>query len=161
MMLLILALLPLTPILWEHALDIFGDSFDLIGYVLIALVFVCLAVYMVRRRTVNGLLGFFALAAFAVMYYILLQYLCRYPGDRVHFLEYGLLAYLLRRAFRFDFSSAKSYALSFLIGGGFGAVDEGIQYVLSNRVFEVRDILINVIAAALGLLVVAVLVRPE
>jgi VanZ family protein len=40
-------------------------------------------------------------------------------------------------------------------------LDEAVQYVLPNRVFEVRDAMINVFAALLGLLMVRALLRPD
>jgi len=74
--------------------------------------------------------------------------------------EYGLLAYLVYKALRHDFPETKAYIIGFLIASGFGFLDEVIQHVLPNRVFEMRDVMTNVLAALLGLLMARALLRP-
>jgi VanZ family protein len=101
------------------------------------------------------------LAVFATVYFYLLRYHCRFPAERLHLMEYGLLAYLSYRVLRFDFPRASAYVLGFLLSSGFGFMDEVIQYFLPNRVFELRDVVTNVAASALGLLVVGVLLRAD
>ena len=161
MVIIIIVSLPLTPVLWRAALKVFGPWFNAIGYVVFAVVFLAFLAHMIRHRADFGFFGFLLVGSLAAVYLYLLRYLCHYPADRVHFAEYGLLAYLLRRAFRLDVSSAKAYIYGLLCAAGFGVLDECIQYMLPNRVFEVRDILTNVLAAALGLLVVALVIRPD
>jgi hypothetical protein len=161
MMAAIVISLPLTPILWRAALRAFGPRFNVIGYVLLAIVFLGFTAYMIRSRARLGFSGFPLLLTFALVYLWLLKYLCQVPADRIHLLEYGLLACLLRTALRIDFSSIRAYVFGFLIAAGFGVLDECVQHFLPNRVFEVRDILANVVAAGLGLLVVALLIRPD
>ncbi len=159
MMICILISLPTTPILWRAGLRTVGPHFNAVGYVAFLVTALGLAVYMIRRRPKTGIFGFLALAGLAVAYAYLLKHHCKFPAERLHLIEYGLLAYLLYRALRPDFTRAVAYALSLLISSGFGFLDEIIQHVLPNRVFELRDVMTNLLASALGLLVVAVLAR--
>lgn len=161
MMGLILVTLPLTPILWRTATRIFGARFDSVAYVVSALVTLGIVIYMIWRWSAFGLVRFLLIAGLGFVYYYLLIFHCKFPAERLHLIEYGLLAYLLFRALRMDFSRALSYAMSFLISSGYGVFDEIIQYILPNRAFEVRDIMTNLMASALGLLIVAVLTRPS
>jgi len=102
----------------------------------------------------------FAAIGFGLVYFYLLKYQCRYPAERLHLIEYGLLAYLSYRALRLDLPEMRAYVSSFFIASGFGLFDEAVQYVLPDRVFEVQDAVTNVLAAAVGLMVVRVLLRP-
>lgn len=161
MMVVILITLPITPILWRAATKVFGPEFNAIGYVVFFLAFIGFGIYMFLRRSKFDAVGLVSLIGFALVYYYLLRYHCQFPAERLHLLEYGLLAYLLYRAFRMNFPKAGAYALGFLIASGFGFLDEAIQYILPNRVFEMRDVMTNVFAAGVGLLAVAVLLRPD
>jgi hypothetical protein len=161
MIALILMSLPLTPILWGAAARALGPRFNAVGYIVLLAVLAGFAGYVVIRHPGMGTVGLVPLAGFGLLYWLLLKYQCRFPSERLHLLEYGLLAGLAYRAFRFDFPRLKAYVLGFLLAVGFGIVDELIQYVLPNRVFEVRDIVTNALAAALGLVTVAVVLRPN
>lgn len=161
MMVCILLTLPTTPILWRTALKIFGPAVNVVGYVIFLFLFAAFFVYMIRRRRETGTAGILALAGFGLIYFCLLKYQCQFPAERLHLIEYGLLAYLSYRALRLDFREAKAYIMGFLISSGFGLFDEAVQYVLPNRVFEVRDAMTNVLAASVGLLAVRVLLRPD
>jgi VanZ family protein len=102
-----------------------------------------------------------AFAALGLIYGWLLRYHCRFPAERLHLIEYGLLAFLVLKALLFDFSDAPSYGMAFAFAALFGLMDEGIQYILPNRNFEWRDVVTNVLASALGLLVVRLVTRPR
>ena len=81
-----------------------------------------------------------------------------------HFVEYGLLAWLFYRAFRLSGTpeSADDASLILLpMLGGFivGVIDEWFQWFIPIRVGEARDITLNIVATACGL-VFAVGVEP-
>jgi hypothetical protein len=81
--------------------------------------------------------------------------------ERVHFLEYGLLAYLGYRVLHHKRRDASILAVDLVLCALVGLADEGIQWVLPRRVGEVRDVWINVAASGLGLVLIAVLRPPE
>jgi VanZ family protein len=153
MMFCILFSLPLTPILWGKAVEQFGSRFNAVGYVVLLLLAGGFSVYMIRHRRELGMFRFLLLAGLLFTYGCLLKYHCRFPAERLHLMEYGLLAYLSYSGLRLHLSRMSAYVLGFLISSAFGFLDEVIQYVLPNRVFEYRDVMTNVIASALGLLV--------
>ncbi len=159
MMAMILVSLPVTPYLWRGAASVFGPRVNALGYAVLFLLALCFAIYLIRHRDGFDVSKFFLLVGIAAIYYLLLRYHCRFPAERLHLFEYGLLAYLSYRALMFDFSRMKAYELAFLMSSLFGLVDEVIQHALPNRVFEWRDVVTNVIASALGLIVAALLTR--
>ena len=77
------------------------------------------------------------------------------PEERIHLLQYGGLGYL-------TLSSLQCYPTNFLIySSAFGFVllvgcgDELIQWLLPNRVFDLRDILFNILGGVGGIVIQA------
>lgn len=73
------------------------------------------------------------------------------PEERVHFAQYGLMAVLARRALAWHVSPPQQYLGAFVIAAMAGWVDELIQGVLPNRVYDLRDVAINAVAALLAI----------
>ena len=83
------------------------------------------------------------------------------PAEIVHLLEYGGLGYLIgwaTRVSRFvSWPTLGCFVLVTLAGSG----DEAIQYLLPNRYFEMRDILLNTWCGAAGLVTWLLLPHPS
>lgn len=80
----------------------------------------------------------------------------QYPEEKIHFIEYGFMAYLAFKAIRVDIQKPIVYGYAFLLTSIFGWIDEGIQYCLPNRYYQLDDVVLNSISAALGLIIVFV-----
>ena len=129
----------------------------------VALAFVAAAGLIVWRLVAGGaswrVLGMAALVG--VSYLVVLTVVPMMPEERLHFLQYGVVAALVylaleeRRRRIADLAVAQRDLLSRLpplptavvITGIAGWVDEGIQAILPNRVYDVRDIAFNIAAA--------------
>lgn len=83
------------------------------------------------------------------------------PEEAMHFVQYGVLSWLLFRACRTRFQDTGLYGLAFLLGAGLGMVDELIQWVTPRRFFDFRDMLINVCAVGLVQVALAKGVQPS
>ena len=106
--------------------------------------------YLARRRahltpgrvicliTLTGILG------------IILHHM-KVPEERVHFLEFGILALLLRKTFSFQYSLPGQYTLAILLTVLVGISDEVLQYFLPSRYFDLRDIAFNSLAAVFAI----------
>ncbi len=89
-------------------------------------------------------------------------YIIDVPEEQVHFIEYGILSGLIYIALTHDIhNNVYVYFLSAFIVFIFGAVDEVIQWILPNRVFDIRDILINGIAGILVQLLIAMVISKR
>lgn len=99
-----------------------------------------------------------AIFLFAVLFglFLLEFYNVRFLVERFHYLEYAILFGLWFRVFRYLFKGILSYGVTLWSCILFGAIDEGIQYLLPNRVFEVRDFFLNVEGVLFGMAAVAV-----
>ena len=103
--------------------------------------------------------------AIAIAYLALLTAIPMAPEERLHFLEYGLVAALIYRALRARGSQSTEpgprardpllwlppAATAMILTGIVGWMDEGIQAVLPNRVYDLRDVAFNLTAAFLCL----------
>lgn len=74
------------------------------------------------------------------------------PEERVHFLQYGLMAWLAGAALREHMSPKRSYLAAFLLTAAIGWGDELLQDILPNRVYDLRDVVFNAQAALLGVI---------
>lgn len=76
-------------------------------------------------------------------------------AERTHLIEYGVVAVLIYEAHRERSSHGRRVPAPALLAVGatalVGILDECIQAFLPNCVFDLRDILFNILAAALGM----------
>ncbi|MDA8019106.1 MAG: VanZ family protein [Thermoanaerobaculia bacterium] len=77
------------------------------------------------------------------------------PAERTHLFEYGLLAVLIHQALeersRPRRRAMLSITLAVVITALLGWLDEGIQAVLPNRYYDVRDVGFNALAGAMAI----------
>lgn len=79
--------------------------------------------------------------------------------ERVHILEYGLLALLFYWALR-PAAGATALLLAGVAAAAVGVVDETVQWLVATRVGEVRDVLLNWAAVGTGLVAAVSLTPP-
>ncbi len=120
------------------------------------LVAVGVVAVLVRRRSATR--AWLLVVGFALLY---LALLCQLDvvQERFHLLEYGVLALALRRAWSEGLANrwrgpalarrATVAACVSAVAAGWG--DELVQALLPNRVYDLRDVGINALAAALAL----------
>jgi len=77
-------------------------------------------------------------------------------SEKIHFIEYGFLAYLVIKAISLDIKKPIAYGFAFLLVSIIGWIDEGIQNILPNRYYSMDDVILNSISGALVLLLVFV-----
>jgi hypothetical protein len=71
--------------------------------------------------------------------------------ERVHFVEYGLIALLFYRAWR-PRADLSMFVLPLLAGIAVGTLEEWLQWFIPGRVGDIRDVFLNCVALACGLL---------
>jgi VanZ like protein len=71
--------------------------------------------------------------------------------ERVHFVEYGLIALLFYRVWR-PRGDASMFVLPMLSGIAVGTLEEWLQWFIPGRVGDMRDVFLNVAALVCGLL---------
>ena len=147
---LIYSTLSVMPQVWKTLWDFTQGRIDYVGWVLISVASMTLLVYLVvHGRIVLSLLSVFPLGSANVF---LLMELGGSPAERIHLTEYGFLGFLVLWALRMDLSGKWFYFWGWMIASGIGLLDEGIQWLLPNRVFEWKDVGLNVVSSGLGIL---------
>lgn len=75
------------------------------------------------------------------------------PEEKLHFIEYGGVGVLAFLSMPAAWSEARRFFSAALFTLGAGWVDEGIQALLPNRHYDLRDVGFNALAGALALTV--------
>jgi VanZ family protein len=148
----IYATLSLIPQLWETANKKFGpDTVRGFSGMLFAFLFCLGTAYTLLRskeRRWPRTLWFLSIAA---VYYFLLSAI-ELTSERVHLLEYGVLAWLYSTPLVKTVGDKTVPYIAGVLAFTAGVGDEWIQYLLPNRVGSVTDTYLNAISAGLGLL---------
>lgn len=106
------------------------------------------------RLNIRSLSNYLWLAAVALVYVYFTLKLWGRPEEAIHFLEYGLLGFLLYQALRHHFHDNGIYLIAILIGALVGILDEALQWMIPRRVWDFRDLGLN--ALSVGLFQIAV-----
>lgn len=89
----------------------------------------------------------------ATAYYMVLVRMAL-PEERTHLIEYGVVAVLIHEALKERARGSRhlpgAALLAVVAAAAVGAIDEGIQEFLPTRVFDLEDILFNVLAAVMA-----------
>ena len=116
---------------------------------IVLLVFLSMAIWIKGRIT--------SMSSYCILGVILLAYvygviIIQLPEEKIHFIEYGILAWLVFKAMHVDIPKPAVYVYTFLLVSVFGWIDEGIQYLLPNRYYQIADVILNSASGGLGLL---------
>ena len=83
------------------------------------------------------------------------------PVETLHLIEYAGIGVLAFRALSHRAADPTLYGSAMLLGAGAGIIDEGIQWLTPERVWDLRDIGINAIAVSAALVPIAFGLRPD
>jgi len=139
-------------------------------WMLFAAVALALAAYLVSLRRVVRPMAYVCALLLARVYWYELTLLTQYPEERLHFIEYGVLAVLLYCAWRQQLGAGWAYLGAAVTGVLLGAGDEGVQYLtkyipalvralgctwsnpdMFRRYFGWSDVRLNVLGVLYGL----------
>ncbi len=93
--------------------------------------------------------------------YDLILYIVDVLEEQVHFIEYGILSTLIYVALSHNIHNISIYFLCAFFVFVFGAGDDVIQWILPNRIFDIRDIVITGIAGILVQLLMMMVINKR
>ncbi len=140
---------------WD--ISLFGFS---VLFAIIVIFFICLYLLWFRLK-IRAFSNYIWLAAIASIYVYFTLKLWRRPEEAIHFLEYGLLGYLLFRALRHHIPDKTIYLAAFLIGGTVGIFDEVLQWIIPLRYWDFRDVGLNALSVGLCQIAIWKGIRPN
>lgn len=135
---------------------------SLLRLTIAALFLLCAAAVLGALARARAPLLAWMVVALAGVVYAALALAMEVPQERLHLVEYGALALLLRSAIAESVarrpvadrvSNVDVWALA--AATAIGWLDEGVQGILPNRIYDLRDVAFNALAAALALLAAA------
>ncbi len=147
----IAALLLSVPFMWK--LEVFLRANHLLMLTVYALlaVYLAIVVFLFFRYTEKKITPTIVLIAYSILYALVIIQ-SRGFDKKIHFIEYGILTFLVFNAMAQSASRWRRYALTFLIAALVGFADEALQHFFPGRSFDPGDFISNVEAAALMLL---------
>ncbi len=134
-----------------------GHSFDITANSIMIAVPLILFVILNRKLKHNRYAVYAGILLVICIYAGLIKYMKPSIAEKVHLFEYGLLGYLALNVFDGLFPAAVSYLGAIGVFSVVGYCDELIQRTLPNRVYDIRDVAMNVVSGFLGLALVALL----
>jgi VanZ family protein len=137
--------------------DIFGFSV----IVVICIAFLIGFYLLWFRLKIRAFPNYLWLTVIACAYIFFTLKLWKRPEEAVHFLEYGLLGFLLFRALRHHIDDRSLYVTAFLIGALVGIFDEALQWMIPRRIWDVRDIGLNALSCGLSQIAIWKGIRPK
>lgn len=152
---LIYVTLPLMPGIFAFFSSLLGRNFaPAMNSFLIAIIIIIFAVMfkqsIIRKRPIS----YIAVIALFAVYSAILFFATPIVAEKMHLLEYGFLSYLTLRAVRGAQPLWKKYMYVIFIIVLVGYCDELIQAFLPNRVYELKDVFLNIISGCLGLFLI-------
>jgi VanZ family protein len=91
---------------------------------------------------------------------VIVNWMSQYQDEVGHLGEYLVLGFLTHIFLSFSMTKCKAALFGLMFCAFFGLCDEAFQSFIPNRVFEVKDILLDTIGAAIAV-VVSALLKPQ
>lgn len=151
---------PYVRILVTYVTENLGEGFftyKVVGLVVLAAIS---ALYLIRQRfTFWSCIWLLGIAGLII--YLAFGLAGGSPVEAVHYVQYGTLSILLFRAFSHRVRDYSIYFAVILTGTLAGMLDETIQWLTPDRVFDLRDVWLNCKATALIQIGLAAGIRPR
>lgn len=153
--LLIFAFLPVFPYVWSflsHSYPALLKWLTLSFIPAVVFSFFSYCIFVGRKKDP---LFYFGAAIILLAFGLLVYFSCDFMAERLHLAEYGLLVVFVYRALSLRMKTVRVYTVVMLYAFAVGLLDEIIQGILPNRVYETRDVFINWTSVFLGTCLVA------
>lgn len=157
----IYATLPVGPRLWRAAVRGLGEWQDVVVVLALLAVFAGIVYVALRHAPRASMRTAVGLGAVIAAYAAILALVSLTPAEKLHFLYYGVLAFLVHRSLSIDVDGGALSGLTVLLVAVIGLGDEGIQHVLPNRFFEWKDVALNGVSGALATAIILLLSPTE
>jgi VanZ family protein len=154
--------LPITPRIWQYLESHWGQIPLYAIYLLSLLGGLSIIGYLFFISQERNAIVYLKLATIGIIFGYYLKTI-PLPAEKLHLLEYGVLSYFMGKLFHLNTTTQRDirYLQALCVISLIGALDEGIQYYLPNRVFDLKDIFLNSLAGFLGLTCLRLVIYPS
>ncbi len=157
----IFSVIPMARLVQRYVYQTWGR--DLFTYGVISVIITALAVaviYVYRLRLDSRTSYFWLIAVAGIFFAYTLDLGKRNPEESVHFIQYGVLGVLVYRALTHRLKDSSIFLAGAIICGCIGTIDEFIQWMTPLRVWDLRDVGLNLFSSALVQVAIAKGLRP-
>ncbi|HMP00747.1 MAG TPA: VanZ family protein [Kiritimatiellia bacterium] len=117
--------------------------------------------YIFRRRKTNIAKRVTWLVILTACSVWVMKFQLQTPGEAIHFFQYGILSFLLFRAWSHYIRDPFIYIISAFSIVLLASVDEFLQWMIPGRYWDFRDIRLNLMAGVLVQLFIALVIHPS
>ena len=143
---LIYSTLSITPLIWNFLYTFLEQKFLSIVVNIIFIIITLLIIYFLTKKKKSKICFFFLLIFLFLILFLITR--IEKPAERIHFLEYGVLGVLI---FKATGKGTKQNIFAIILLFIIAVIDELIQYILPNRVGDIRDVVMNITGGIIGL----------
>ncbi|MFQ6083316.1 MAG: VanZ family protein [Candidatus Aminicenantia bacterium] len=143
------------------------DYFKYVLYAIFGIFFVGILFYVVSSIKDNKLIRYSGIIFIGLLILLLNRYISATMPiflaalrEKIHIFEYGFLGVLFYHSFKSIIVDKSIYLWSIIYSSGVGLLDEFLQHIVSNRVGDIRDVLINLMSGIVGALFILIIVYP-
>ena len=127
----------------------------------LGVVFIGLIYILIFRLKIQSLQNYIWLLILTGLYIYFTLRMRKSPVEVTHFLEYGLLSIFIFRALKHHIKDKTIYFNTALIILLIGTLDEIIQWIVPGRVWNFKDVRLNVISGGLIQLAIWQVIKPK
>jgi hypothetical protein len=155
------SIIPMARLIEQYVYQTWGR--DLFTYGVISVIITALAVtvfYVYRIQLGSRTRYFWLIAVAGIFFFYTLVLGKRNPVESVHFILFGVLGGLVYRALTHRLKDSSIFFAGAIICGCIGITDEFVQWMTPLRIWDITDIGLNLLSAALVQVAIAKGLRP-
>ena len=127
----------------------------------IILIFIIIIYFLATKLRVGFISSYLWLIIITCLYLYFTLKLQKNPPEALHFLEYGILSFLLFRALKHDIKDKSIYVTATLFCLLIGTLDEILQWTLPRRFWDFQDVGLNALSGGLFQFAIWKVIRPK
>lgn len=146
-----------TPSFSGSLSKLFGQNFSFAVNIFIIIVVAGAIAFFYKRLKSRRPGVYIGLAAVFSIYLLFVFNWTKYPAERMHLVEYGIMSYLVLRVMDEIRPLAMKYFCVVMTVITIGVCDELIQMLLPNRVCDIKDMVLNAVSGVMALALIELL----
>jgi len=158
--LLIFVTVPVARVIQAYVSEYWGRDLFLYAVVVIIVMLLIVSLQLITRKRTATAMNYAWLISITTVFIVYTIQLRDNPEEAVHFVQYGILSILIYRALTHRITNYGIYFVALLLTTTVGIIDEALQWLTPKRVWGLKDIRLDSVAAALALLGLAMGLRP-
>jgi hypothetical protein len=155
------SVIPMARLIQRYVYQTWGRDLFTYGVISVTMIALAVSIIYVYRLRLNSRTSYFWLIAVAGIFFAYtLDLGKRNPVESVHFILFGVLGILVYRALTHRLKDSSIFIAGAIICGCIGIIDEFIQWMTPRRLWDLRDIGLNLFSSALVQVAIAKGLRP-